>query len=80
MVDATWMSASFPQLKETRKSVQDSESGVQKMSIGHHIGEWVHEDSIVHVKSNCLLQEVMSRIAIKSLVVPLISFWSFFVF
>ena len=26
------------QVKETRKAVKDSQTGIQKMAIGHHIG------------------------------------------
>lgn len=29
-------------LRETRKTVQDSRTGVKKMAIGHHIGERAH--------------------------------------
>ena len=30
------------QVKETRKSLYDSESGVKKMAVGHHLGERSH--------------------------------------
>ena len=30
------------QVKETRRSVYDSESGVKKMAVGHHLGERSH--------------------------------------
>ena len=30
------------QIKETRKSVRDSDSGLQKMAIGHHINDRSH--------------------------------------
>lgn len=29
-------------VKETKKAVQDSRTGVKKMAIGHHIGERAH--------------------------------------
>ena len=32
----------MPQVKETRRQVQDSVSGIQKMSVGHQIGEKSH--------------------------------------
>lgn len=31
-----------PQLRETRQSVRDSESGLERLSIGHHLGERAH--------------------------------------
>ena len=34
------------QVKETRRSLYDSESGVKKMAVGHHLGE--HSHSIEH--------------------------------
>ena len=36
------------QIKETRKSVRDSESGIQKMAIGHHIGDRSHTIERMH--------------------------------
>lgn len=30
------------QVKETRKAVRDSESGVEKMAVGHHINDRAH--------------------------------------
>ena len=30
------------QVKETRRSLYDSESGVKKMAVGHHLGERSH--------------------------------------
>ena len=30
------------QVKETRRTVYDSESGVKKMAVGHHLGERSH--------------------------------------
>lgn len=35
-------------IKETRKSVRDSESGIQKMAIGHHIGDRSHTIERLH--------------------------------
>lgn len=32
----------FVQVKETRKALKDSESGVEKMAIGHHIRDRAH--------------------------------------
>ena len=29
-------------MKETRKTVRDSEKGIEKMAVGHHIGERSH--------------------------------------
>ena len=29
-------------MKETRRSLYDSESGVKKMAVGHHLGERSH--------------------------------------
>lgn len=31
----------FPQVKETQHSVRDSESGLHRMAIGHHLGKVV---------------------------------------
>ncbi|XP_062895501.1 myeloid leukemia factor 2-like [Mobula hypostoma] len=31
-----------PQIRETRRSVRDSESGMEKVAIGHHIGDRAH--------------------------------------
>lgn len=32
----------FVQVKETRKALKDSESGLEKMAIGHHIHDRAH--------------------------------------
>lgn len=32
----------FPQIRETRQSVRDSESGLEGLAIGHHIGDRAH--------------------------------------
>lgn len=32
----------FVQVKETRKALKDSESGLEKMAIGHHINDRAH--------------------------------------
>ena len=34
------------QVKETKKAVKDSRSGVQKMAVGHHIGNNLFHTSI----------------------------------
>lgn len=31
-----------PQIRETRQSMRDSESGLERLAIGHHIGERAH--------------------------------------
>lgn len=31
-----------PQIRETRQSMRDSESGVERLAIGHHIGDRGH--------------------------------------
>lgn len=31
-----------PQIRETRQSMRDSESGLERLAIGHHIGERGH--------------------------------------
>ena len=32
----------FPQIRETRQSMRDSESGLERLAIGHHIGDRGH--------------------------------------
>lgn len=31
-----------PQIRETRQSMRDSESGLERLAIGHHIGDRAH--------------------------------------
>ncbi len=31
-----------PQIRETRQSIRDSESGLERLAIGHHIGDRAH--------------------------------------
>ena len=46
------------QVKETRRSLYDSESGVKKMAVGHHLGERFHTIERSH---NLLSGERMER-------------------
>ena len=34
--------SSFSQIKETRRALRDSESGLEKMAVGHHLQDRAH--------------------------------------
>lgn len=42
VIGRTLTSLFFVQVKETRKALKDSESGLEKMAIGHHIHDRAH--------------------------------------
>ena len=42
VVSTTRLPSHSAQVKETRRSLYDSESGVKKMAVGHHLGERSH--------------------------------------
>ena len=46
------------QVKETRRSVYDSESGVKKMAVGHHLSERAHSIECCH---NLLSEERVEK-------------------
>jgi len=46
------------QVKETRRSLYDSESGVKKMAVGHHHGECSHT---IDQSQNLLSRERVER-------------------
>ena len=39
--DIVYTSLAADQVKETRKAVKDSHTGLQKMAVGHHIGQYI---------------------------------------
>ena len=58
VVSTTRLPSHSALVKETRRSVYDSESGVKKMAVGHHLGECSHTIEQSH---NLLSRERVQR-------------------